>query len=517
MIARALVLLPLPVVAALLAACASSAHRSLPAPAAGAAEAGGEGPVLAPRPEDPAVSLAVWFRAGAQDDPPGKEGLAFLTGSLIDQGSTAKRSYTEILAALFPMAAGYSMRVDKEMTTFSGRTHRDNLDAYLDLFESALLAPKFDPADFERLKSDQRNYLEKTLRYASDEDLGKAALQSLVFAGTRYAHPPEGTVQGLAAITLEDVRSFHRRHFTRDNAVVAVGGGYPPELLRRLPAAIDRLPPGRPAAAEAPTLRSGAGREVMLVAKPGADASVSVGLPLAVRRGERDFYALWLANSWLGEHRNAASHLYQVIRETRGLNYGDYSYVEWFPEGGRRQFPPGNVGRRRQLFELWIRTLPNEQALFALRAALRELTRLAEQGLSEEEFETTRAFLGKYALHYADTVEARLGFALDDRFYGLSGDGHLARLRQALATLTRDEVNAALRRHLKLDELKLAIVTGEAEAMRDALTSGAPTPITYASEKPPEVLAEDREIAAFPLKIAAEKIRIVPVDEIFER
>ncbi len=49
-------------------------------------------------------------------------------------------------------------------------------------------------------------------------------------------------------------------------------------------------------------------------------------------RGDEDFYPLAVANSWLGEHRNSSSHLYQVIREERGLNYGDYSYIEYFPE-----------------------------------------------------------------------------------------------------------------------------------------------------------------------------------------
>ena len=118
------------------------------------------------------------------------------------------------------------------------------------------------------------------------------------------------------------------------------------------------------------------GRRVLLVEKPGQSTAISFGHPIDVHRGSREFYALWLANSWLGEHRNSVSHLYQVIREARGMNYGDYSYIEAFPQGGFRQFPPSHVGRRQQLFEVWIRTLPNEQAQFALRAAVRELERL---------------------------------------------------------------------------------------------------------------------------------------------
>jgi zinc protease len=474
-------------------------------------------PVLLPVPDDPTVSFDFWIRVGSQDDPPGKEGLALLTASMLAEGATAADSYQQVLQKLYPLASSYEARVDKEMTTLQGRTHRDNLAAYLELITNALLAPRFADDDFERLKSSQLAALEKNLRYSQDEELGKAALISMVFAGTGYAHPDLGTAGGLAAITLDDVKAFYHRYYNRNNVVLGLGGGFSPDLVTRLEQSLGRLGPGAPRATPAPATPPLHGRRVLLVSKPGADASISFGLPLDVHRGERDYYALWLANSWLGEHRNASSHLYQVIREARGLNYGDYSYVEAFPEGGRRSFPPPNVARRGQMFEVWIRTLPNDQAVFALRAALHELDRLVRQGMSEEEFQLTRSFLSKYSLHYAESTSDRLGYALDDRFYGIAPPGHLARLAEALTTLTRDEVNAALRRHLGTENLAIAIVTGEADEIRRQLVSGAPTPITYATEKSPAVMAADPEIAAFPLAIKAEAVRVVPVQEMFEK
>src|SRR5206468_7514925 len=43
----------------------------------------------------------------------------------------------------------------------------------------------------------------------------------------------------------------------------------------------------------------------------------------------------------------------------------------------------------------------------------------------------------------------------------------------------------------------------------------APSPITYTSPKPEAVLAEDKAISAFPLKIKRDNIRIVPVTDLF--
>jgi zinc protease len=338
-----------------------------------------------------------------------------------------------------------------------------------------------------------------------------------VFRGTRYAHPSDGTVEGLRSITLDDVRAFYRSRFTAASALVAIGGGYDDATVARFEAAVRELPSGASAAPPAIAPEAVDGRSVLLISKPNADASISFGFPIDVHRGERDFYALWIANSWLGEHRNQASHLFQVIREHRGLNYGDYSYIEAFPEGGERTMPPVNVPRRAQLFEIWIRTLPNDKAVFALRAALRELQSLVDHGLTQQQFDLTRGFLKKYSLHFAETTSARLGYTVDDRFYGIDAEGHLARFRKMMDELTLDDVNGAIKRHLQTANLKIAIVTGDAPGLSAALTGGAPTPISYDTPKPAEITTEDREIAAFPLDITVDRVTIVPVAEAFER
>lgn len=485
--------------------------------------------VIVPVDEDPTVSFSVSFPAGSMADPPGKEGLAYLTGLMISEAGTKQRSYEAILEALYPLASSYDVRVDKERTTLTGRTHRDTLDRYVPLFTEAYLAPAFDARDFERLQSDAINDLENTLRYASDEELGRSALHGFVFAGTRYAHPPEGTVRGLHNVTLDDVRAFYRRHYAAAGTLIGLGGAIDARLREALAATKDTLAQGAPATSNAsseatpaqgpesntpaPILRN----ELLLIDKPGADASISFGFPVDVRRGERDFYALAVAVSWLGEHRNQASHLFQVIREVRGLNYGDYAYLEAFPEASERQMPPVNVPRRQQLFEVWLRTLPNAHAHFALRAAMRELERLTTEGMRREDFELTRAFLDKYVLHFAATTARRLGYAMDDRIYGLEGEGHLERFRRMMRTLTLDDVNDAVKRHLHGRPSKIVIVTGDARGLRDALTRGMPSPIEYPTPKPQHVLDEDREIERYPLPIEADAVAVMPVEEAFER
>ena len=388
--------------------------------------------VLMPIEGEKTISYKLWFRVGSQDDPPGKEGLAWMTAELLAQGGTQSKSYAEIVDALYPMASGYSAFVDREMTTVSGRTHVDNRAAFEALLVDAVTIPAFSQTDMDRIRAEGLNQIEKSLRYAQDEELAKAGLYQFAFEGTPYAHPAVGTVAGLQSITIADVKAFYAEHYTQASLVIGLGGGYDAASVDGLEAARAKLPAGEAPIAPEVSPPGFEGRHLRLIDKPGADASISFGFPLDVHRGEKDFYALWIANSWLGEHRNSSSHLFQVIREERGLNYGDYSYIEVFPYGGWRQMPPTNVARREQLFEVWIRTLPNEHAHFALRAAVRELDHLVEHGLTAEQFELTRKFLRKYVLHFADNTSDRLGYALDDAFYGIE-EGHLKRFAAMMA------------------------------------------------------------------------------------
>lgn len=512
------------------------------------AAAGGEAttdrtaPVLLRVENDPTISFRLWFKVGAQNDPAGKEGLAALTAAMVAEGATTKHSYAQILDRLYPLATEYTASTSMEMTVLSGRTHQDNLAEFYPLLLDALLAPAFQPEDLERLRSRTLNRLETTLRYSSDEELGKAVLYQGIFAGTPYGHLTAGTIAAVKSITLDHIRQFHARHYTRDNLVVGLGGGFAPSgkgapakpgaesageadastitpanVLARLQSDLRRLPAGQPPAVPPPRPAPISGIRITLVEKNAASTAISIGFPIGVRRGEKDWYALAIANSWLGEHRNTSARLFQVIRDIRGLNYGDYSYLEHFPNGGARFVPPQNVSRRQQIFEIWIRPVPHEARHFALRAALRELQLLIERGLTPEDFELKRNFLKKYVLHYAPTTMERLGYALDDVFYGMGGEGHLGRFRRMMDELTLTDVNAAIKRHWQAANLQIAIVTNNASAFADALVSDAPSPITYASPKPPEVLEEDKAIGAFPLKVRRENVKIVPVTELFVR
>lgn len=469
--------------------------------------------VLLPVKNDPTISFRFVFLAGSQNDPRGKEGLAAITASMLTDAATKVNSYEAVLEKLYPLAAGYSATVSVEQALISGRVYKDNLKDYYPLLMDAILRPAFKQEDLERIKSQAVNYLENELRYSSDEELGKAVLYTTIFAGTHYGHITEGLVSSVKSITLDDVRAFYSRYYTAGNVLIGVGGGYDQALLESLKSDFSRLPAGAPKLPPAPKPKPVKGMNFVIVDKDAQATAISMGFPIDVLRGQKDWYPLALATSWFGEHRNSSSHLYQVIREERGLNYGDYAYIENFPNGGMRTVPPENVARRKQIFEIWIRPVPNDTRFFTLRAALREYKHLVTNGLTKDQFLLTRSFLSKYIAHYAATTSERLGYALDDRFYHIRGS-HLDRFRSALKSMTVREVNTAIKKHLKYGNMVVAVVTKDGEKFKETLMAGTPSPITYKTPKPESVLSTDTLIAKFPVKVRSAKV--VTVDDLFK-
>jgi len=467
-----------------------------------------------PIPGFPFVTIRIGFRTGSINDPAGKNGLNALTALMIGRGGTQNVNYEELTTILYPWAASIEAQADKEVTTFIGHVHRDHLEPFSVILKDLVLSPRFAVSDFERNKEFLTNMLVSGLRGNDDEELGKEALNAMLYDGHPYGAPTIGTEHGLEAITLDDVRSFYGQHFTRDTIQVGAAGGYPAGFLSQLEQdLIEGLGGGTAEPSELPPPSSLDGLEVLLVDKDAIATAISIGFPIDVSRADDDFYALLVANSYFGEHRNFNGLLMNRMRGDRGLNYGDYSYIENFIQDGGSRFPVPNIPRRQQFFSIWIRPVPHHNAHFALRQALRELDRLVTEGLSPADFEATREYLLNYSNLHVQTASRRLGYLMDSRFYGTGY--YIDEIQQRLPTLTVDDVNAAVQRYLRSDNLAIAIVTSDAETFREALLAKDPSPPTYNTEATDEIMAEDEAIMSYELSINPDRVQVVPVEEMF--
>ncbi|HVW10099.1 MAG TPA: pitrilysin family protein [Bryobacteraceae bacterium] len=464
--------------------------------------------------KSPLVTIRLVFTTGAASDPAGKPGAAALTASMLSDGGTKDMTYKQITEALYPMAAGIESYSDKEMTTFVGQTHIDNLDKFYALMRDAILHPGWRTEDFTRLRDQQIDALKVGLRGNNDEELGKEELYSVIYKGHPYGHEDLGSVSALQKMTVADLEAFYKKHYTQANLIIGLAGGYPAGFAERVKKDFAALPEGPADKFDLPEPAPLHHNQATIVEKDARAVAWSLGFPIDVKRGDPDFPALLVAQSWLGQHRESGGELYNRMREIRGLNYGDYAYIEYFPHGMFQFQPDPNIARHQQIFQIWIRPVEPANAVFALRLAMYELDKFVKNGIPEQDFERTRSFLSKYVNLLTKTKSAELGYAIDSKYYGMPEYNEY--LKSALAKLTVNDVNRAIRKYLRADNLQIVGVTKDAAALKAAITSSAATPMHYNSPKPQAILDEDKKVEVWPLGLKPEDVTIVPVDSVFE-
>lgn len=462
------------------------------------------------------VNVTFLFNTGPAADPDGKHGLAALTAQMITEAGSKALTIDEINKAMYPLAAGFGNQVDKEHTRFTGAVHKDNLDAWYALVQDQLLNPGWREDDFDRLKTQQLNAIKTDLKGNNDEELGKEQLYVDLYGPDHpYGYLNLGDISELESITLDDVKAFYQKHYTQANVTVGLAGGYSDDYKNALLKDLAQLPEGASNTLRIPASPELHGRSAVIIQKETPAVAVSFGFPIDIRRGDEDWVALWLARSWLGEHRSGNSHLYQRIRETRGMNYGDYAYIEYFPRGMYRNMPNANIGRQQQIFQIWIRPLrSNNDAHFATRAALFELDKLINNGMTEDDFNATRNFLDKYVSLLAASQFRQLGYALDSEYYQV--DRFADYIRSALKTMTVDDVNRAVRKHLQTDNMHYVFISSDAQDLQKRLLDNQLSALQYNTEKPQQLLDEDKIIEQINLGLDANSVTIKPIDAIFD-
>ncbi len=492
--------------------------------ASSVAQAAGPKVVALPKSRHGSVAIELQFRAGAVDDPAGKAGLTALTATVMADGGTRALDARQLLDALFPMAASVSVRVDKELTTFRTHVHRDHLKQMVPILTDVVAHPRWDEKELQRLRDAAVNDIEKRLRQGEDENLGKEVLSELMYRGHPYGRLTHGHLADLKSITMDDLKAQAARVFTRDRLTIGVAGDYDDALVPQIEKALASLPATGAPPIAVPAAAPAKGPRVLLVEKDVASTAISIGFPWALSRRDPDFVAMTIARSAFGEHRQFNGRLMQRLREDRGLNYGDYAYLEYFQqEGGEASTAQTGRVRHQQNFTIWLRPVQNENRLFAARAALYELQRsLTDEPFSKEEVESTKAFLAGYTLLFAQTDARRLGYALDDDFLGTQD--FLGEWRKALAAVTPEQVNAAWRKWIDPARAQLVLVTRGAGEVKRAILSDAPTPVHYQKDaqgqsppKPKEQLAADARAEKFSFGAKGDAaVEIIPVEKLFE-
>lgn len=404
------------------------------------AEAGAWRVLALPTPVERVVSFAGSF-VTQPDFAAGEELLQRLAVRLLDRG-TRRRDRFALAEALERRGAQLSFHDDGLRCGFAGRVLREDLEEVLALAAEQLAEPLFDPEEFEKAKARQAAALRRAMESTGAQAGGALARRLYPPGHPNFRPEPEAELARLEATTVEDVRAFHEAHFGARRAALALAGDLEPTAAAE---AVRAHLGGWSEPEAAPTFETAAapeppGRENVPIPER-HNLDVRIGHALALRRDSADYLALRLGTFILGG--NFSARLMASVRDEQGLTYGIGSALS---------------GLTVEYDGYWVTSvsLSGEHLERGIEATLAEIRRLVEDGITEEELaEKQTTLAGTFRVRLATTgglasallANAERGFEVDylDRFPALVG------------ALTREEVDAAIRRHLDPGALHVAV------------------------------------------------------------
>lgn len=394
----------------------------------------------------PLVTVRVMVRAGSADDPAGLPGLARMVAAVLDQG-TARRSGPELAETIDRVGGLIQTEAGWDTSFLALAFLAPHAELAIELAAEIVTVPAFPPEEFERRRTQTLSALE-VLR-DDPSHVANQVFDRLIFAGTPYGHPPEGTPESLARMTRRDLAEFHRRHFTPENAILAVVGDVDEaQAFAWAERYLGLWPRGKGSAASRRAPAPAPDRQLVVIDRPqSVQTEIRVGGSGPARASD-DYLPVTIANQVIGGP--AANRLFRALRSRQGLTYGASSELNSFRAGGS-----------------WVAKTSTRtpETIRALELLLETWTRFRDRPVGGAELHAARSYLvGNLALKFETSDQLASG-TLELMTHDLPADewNHFA---QRAESLSAESILTATRRYLDRSRVVIVLVgdAGEFEA-----------------------------------------------------
>ena len=398
--------------------------------------------LLVERHENPIVDISVQFPGGGNiADLPGKNGVSDFAAALLTNG-TAQYDEESFNQKINELAIYLNSDGNKESSSLSLRSlsRPATLRRAGELMQQAIAQPRYDGEVFRRTRQQAELALkqnESNPAYIAQRESVKLDYPQHPYSASAYT-----SVQSLRAVSLDDVKAFHRNQYAKQGAVVALVGDLNRREADRL---VSRLLKGLPekaqSAARVPPVAEQAGRRTN-IPFASEQAQVVLSMPL-ISRNDPDYFALVAGNYILGGG-GFDSRLMKTLRDEHGYVYGVSSDL----------LPQRDKGR----FVIQFAT-QKSQAPQALNAAENVLRRFIAEGPTEAELQQAKDnIIGSFPLRF-DTNQKLLGYLGMIGLYDLPADW-LEQYPKKIEALTVEDVKNAWQRRVKPENLNIVVVGG---------------------------------------------------------
>ena len=398
--------------------------------------------------EVPLISVSIMLPGGALADGD-QPGLARMCGEAMMFGA-GDLSRSELEHKIDFVGARVRSTAGKEFGNLSASFAAKDTDEILPLLADILLRPTFAADEFERY---QRRYLAQlTQAKESPDNVVDRYFDKLVYGDHPYATVTSGDAASVAAITVDDVRAFHRNWYRPSGAVISVAGDFSPADMRQRLTDLFGAWSGAPAKPlRVPAMKPHEKARVLLVNKDDShETTFMIGGP-GIDRSNPDYVPVTVVNTILGGR--FTSWLNDELRVNAGLTYGAWSYFERFRNGGA--------------FIISSFT-PTPTTVEALDLALSTYNRLWDKGIDAKTLASAKAYVkGQFPPRY-ETASQLAGLLSQMHVYGFD-ERFINEFEAKVDALTVDETRRIIDSYFPHQNLQFAVI-GKADEIRDLVS-----------------------------------------------
>jgi zinc protease len=289
--------------------------------------------LLAQRKGVPTIVGKLVVNAGYSTDATAKAGLASLAMDMLDEG-TKTMNTLQISERMQLLGATINAGSDLDASYVNFTTLKQTFDPTLDLFSEILLNPAFPQKEFDRLKKDHLDNIERE----KSDPFGMALRvfpKVLYGQGHAYGNPIRGSgyEATVKSITPEEIQKFYNTWIKPNNAtLVVVGDVQMADLVSKLETRLSAWKKGDVPKNAIPQIKVGAGKKIYLIDRPESIQSLIIAGYLTTPYGQISQPALDAMNNILGG--DFISRLNLNLREDKHWSYGAGSLV-WDAKGQR--------------------------------------------------------------------------------------------------------------------------------------------------------------------------------------
>jgi zinc protease len=407
--------------------------------------------------EVPLVRFELMVRGGRWLDPADKIATAELMSRLMMEG-TEKRRPAELEEAIGLLGASITTAASDEEILVTGTTLARNFEATIDIVTEMLLEPRWDETEFARIKQE---FLTRFKAYESNPNqIASTVYRRLLYGDAHPKSRPIGTPEGIAAISIDDLKQYYARNFSPSVATFQVAGDVTKDRVLKSLKPLGRDWNRREVAFLSFEVPAEHGGRIFFVDRSGAKQSMIFAGHLALAATDDDYNNLVYANEVLGT--GSSGRLFQLLRLEKGFTYGAYSRVD----------------NRLEIAPITMYTSVRTNATLESLELIRKLVSEYRATFGEKELATTKNMVIKRGTLEFESLTAKRGMLGQIAKYRRPAN-YIELDQRELMGLGLADFHRVIDKYLDEKDM-IYVVVGDAASQRaglDSLGIGAPVPL----------------------------------------